>query len=199
MSATDRSWEPIPDRLYALDAVESARLHPEWFFRRGEFDANELVSLLVEEAGRGGAQAVQIEHDDGWVGIAADKDWLEGDVAAFFAPVSYPAGGQNSIRAEVALTAYCDAVVTGERGEVFYEVKSSQDTGWAEHGYPMAESIARQVDGRVILFLLPEGDHVSPGRHRRLAEPAERGPYLLRGEIGITKAVESFVGKLQDA
>jgi hypothetical protein len=171
--------------------------HPEWFFRSGRFDTEELISLLVEEAARGGASAVDIRRQGAWVTIAADVDWLAGDVAPFFAPLSYPEGGRNSSRVEVVLTAFCDAVVTFA-GDIIFEVKSSAEV-------PAHTQVVPEVgptQGRAIAFLPP-----AESRLKRGTEPSEAGPVArpalrlvqCEGEERISSAVRSFLAKRQHA
>lgn len=196
MSRTE--WGETPEPMRSLDAIESVRSHPEWFFRGGEFDAGELVSLLVQEAFRAGSQSVQVEHMDGWVGVSADRDWLDGDLTAFYSPVSYPEGGRNSARAEVALTAFCDVVLTGDEGEYWYEIKSTEGSGWTGQELQLLRLIAGRFPSRAVLFLLPNRETRSQYSGSR-GEGGQRMPHLLRGEVSIGEAIESFLVKLQDA
>src|SRR5262245_24015718 len=116
-----------PGAAGALDALATVRRHPEWFFRDGQFNSDEVLVMLANEAIRGGATAVGFNSGGPWLVVAADQDWLDGDVAAFFRPLSYAEGGQNSTRVEVALTAFCPAVVTVTAKGV-YVVRSSPDS-----------------------------------------------------------------------
>jgi hypothetical protein len=149
--------------------VQTVRRHPEWYFRSGRFDSSEAISLLVEEATRAGATSVEVRRQVDWTSVSADVDWLLNDVAAFFAPVSYPEGGRNSARVEVALTAFCDAVVTATAAGVF-EVSSA----------PEGSAVDRELlvvsgsHGRTVAFLPPR-------EARILGGPTARNPAI--GEV----------------
>ena len=176
----------------AVHAIQAVKDHPQWFFRSGRFDTEELISLLVEEAARGGASAVDVRRDDGWVTVSADVDWLAGDVAAFFAPLSYPEGGRNSSRVEVVLTAFCDAVVTFT--DSIFEVKSS--AGIPEHERRVPEM--PPTSGRTIAFLPPAESRLGTTRGSSTVVEGNRPPLrLVQGEAEerITSAVRSFEGK----
>jgi hypothetical protein len=203
MSGSERGNGPSHESPRALDAVSSVRQHPGWFFRSGAFEAAELLALLVEEATRGGAQSIHVEQSDRWVGVSADVDWLSGDLRPFYAPVSYHEGGRNSARAEVALTAFCDAVVTGEGGTHFVEVKNSTPgSGWAENWFPLWESVAANRPARSIFFLLPKaaaGEVSQSGQRTNDVALGPEGRYVVYPRAPIEAAVASFVRKMQDA
>jgi hypothetical protein len=184
-------------RARTLDAVRTVRSHPEWFFRTAEFDTTELISLLVEEATRAGARHVEVRHEDEWFGVTADTDWLAGDLAAFFAPLSYPEGGRNSSRVEVALTAFCDGVVTGANGGVLHEVKSSRESPHHDLRFPWETP----TEGRLVAFLPPVESRTSHAEQPH-PEPTHRvGLRLVQGEgeDKIISAIQSLVRKLEDA
>jgi len=176
---------------FPLNAVETVKRHAEWFFAGKKFDTSEAISLLVQEATRGGAGAVKIDTERGWVSITADVDWLEGDVAAFFAPLSYLAGGRNSSRVEVALTAFCDAVVTATSKGVF-EVKSG------EH---VTELHELSTEGRTVAFLPPLEERPPSLEEAKTAQPQTTTLRLVQGEGAerISAAVASFLEKQQSA
>lgn len=185
-SSEGRNYSASP-----LDAVEAVRRHPEWFFADRKFDTTEAIALLVEEATRGGASAVDIRTDRGWVRVAADVDWLEGDAAAFFAPLSYRAGGRNSSRVEVALTAFCDAVVTATSQGV-YQVKSMEQAAGMEQ---------LLTGGRTVAFLPPSEARLSAADNESRAAPPSSALRLVQGEgpERIAAAVKSFLKKQQSA
>jgi hypothetical protein len=183
-----------PGSSAALDAVGTVRRHPEWFFKDGQVDANELARLLADEALKSGAGTVTIRRVGQWFSVEADKDWLQGDLAAFFAPLSFAGGGRNSSRVEVALTAFCRAVVTVSR-EGPYEVYSSPGST-----SDIADiQLPRVVEGRAVAFLAPIGQ---PGVEQvGLTEPDLHPRLRLvqgEGERLIASAVARFVDKRQE-
>lgn len=191
MSDAESTSRGEPSLPHNMDAIQVVSRHPEWYFRSGQFDAEELVSLLVQEALRGGASAVDFRRLGDWMKFEADVDWLKGDVAAFFAPLSYHEGGRNSSRVEVVLTAFCEAVVTV--ADTVFEVKSSAEV--AAHTSDLPE--IGPVKGRAIIFLPPAGSRSVAGSVQRLS--AQRGGHLRllqgEGENRIATAVESFIAK----
>jgi hypothetical protein len=199
LSGVEHSQNPDSDRppdIRGLDAVETVSRHPQWYFRKGEFDLDELVAHLVEEATRAGARSVYVRRDGDWISVSADQDWLGGDVAAFFAPMSYPEGGPNSARVEVALTAFCDAVVTAEGGDRFYQVKSPPEDRAGE----LVDLLRPPEIGRMVAFLPPAAWGTED--EEPIAESAYRPGLRLvqgEGEARITSAVQSFVRKVRDA
>lgn len=178
----------------SLDAVETVRRHPEWYFRSGVFDPFEAASLLVEEASREGATMIEMRREGDWFRVSADVDWLSGDLAAFFAPLSYPGGGRNSSRVEVILTAFCDAVVTASAG-VAHEVASSPGALLREAGlYPLDAGA-----GRVIAFLPPASSATAGRQEAGVGARAALRLLQGRGEEQITAAVASFIAKQASA
>jgi hypothetical protein len=176
----------------ALDALETVRRHPAWFFRDGEFEPHEAVRLLADEALRGGAEIVTVRRKGEWFSVEADRDWLQGDLAAFFTPQSYAEGGRNSTRVEVALTAFCPAVVTvGADGP--YEVSSAPGS----HRHVRDLDISPMQSGRVVAFLPPEAQQTSPQPTRQHGRVVQRELRLVigEGERSIASAVRSFVDK----
>lgn len=179
-----------------IDALGSVRRHPEWFFRSGKFNVVEMNSLLMREANLGGATAFDIRTNGSWVAVSADVDWLGGDVAAFYAPISYPEAGRNSSRVEVVLTAFCDGVATavGEEDALEIFAAASLSTSIVE------EFWTRFPHGRWILFKPPLETVEHPDA---VVSKSQQRP-LLRlvqgdGEREITAAVDSFIEKVDDA
>jgi hypothetical protein len=179
-----------------LDAVATARRHPEWFFRDRTFDTEEAVALLVSEALRGGANSVTVRREGEWASVEADEDWLRGDVAAFFTPESYVEGGRNSSRVEVALPAFCRAVVTAT-AEGLYEVASTPSAR-GQTGELRTWRVSR---GRLVAFLPPVAPHdvvqvtAPPGTLQQTRLRLVQG----EGEEAVLSAVRSFVVKQRDA
>src|SRR5229473_4536818 len=134
----------------ALDPIAILKQHPAWFFRAGQFDLEEAIGLIVAEATRGGAKQVIVTRNGPWVAIQSDKDWLDGDVAAFFAPLAYSEGGRNSARAEALLTAFCRAVITASADGIF-EVSSIPEA--VEEAKSL--SLENTESGRLVTFLPP--------------------------------------------
>jgi hypothetical protein len=183
---------PVTGSSGALDALETVRRHPSWFFRDGKFEPHEAARLLADEALRGGAETVTVRRQGNWFAVEADRDWLEGDLAAFFTPLSYEQGGRNSTRVEVALTAFCSAVVTAADNGV-HEVSSSPDSNLQVQDL----DIPLKPAGRVVAFLPPAVQTAAPqpaSRHQQAVQPTLR---LVQGEgeRSIVSAVSSFVDK----
>ena len=110
-----------PSRQYTRDDLQVfddplaiIRRRPAMFFRDGQFSPDEAVERIVGEALRCGATDLGIKRLAAWWIIWSAQDWLpERDHrTAFERIVSYPEGGQNSVRAEVFLTAFASDVVT---------------------------------------------------------------------------------------
>lgn len=185
-----RDLDNVEPAVRILDAVNAVRRHPEWFFRGPSFDTEEVVGLLTSEALRGGATVVTVTKAGPWVSLLADRDWLNGDLAAFHAPQRYSAGGRNSARVEVALTAFCRAVVTVSRAEV---VEISSEPGI--DAWPNNHDI--DAPGRLVAFVPPA--EVASDPSQELGEGASRrvGLRLVQGEgeRSITSAVNSFLSK----
>lgn len=180
----------------ALDAITVLRQHPDWFFRSGQFDVEEMIGLIVAEASRGGAKQLTVMHEGRWVSIESDTDWLRGDVAAFFAPVQYPEGGRNSARTEALLTAFCCAVIT-VTPEGPYEVVSSPEA--VSQFIPMPTE--RLERGRLVAFLPPPSTKSADADDApREGRPARPGLRLVQGEgeKSIAAAVEHFDPDLLD-
>lgn len=168
-----------------MDPLMSVRRHPEWFFRSKHFETHTAVGGLVAEAGRGGARTIQVATEDEWIIVTADADWLDGDVAAFTSPQLDPRGGPNSTRFEVALVAFCQAVVTAAPGD---RVRS-----WPEG---MAGSVPNDwftTTGRIIAFVPPEEPHREPPPVSARRRPRLR--LLPTGEEDISRAIVSFMEK----
>jgi hypothetical protein len=133
------------------DPLTVVRDHPAWFFRRATFDPDEAVSLLIREATLAGANSVRVAEHDDWVAVAADIDWLRGDLAAFRRLARYADGGRNSARIETAIAAFCPGLATraGAEGVQFLKATGRRDRG--------VRKLMRRLPaaGRVVAFLSP--------------------------------------------
>lgn len=105
--------------ISVVDPVDLVRQQESRFFIAGIFDPDEMAAQVAAEALRCGAGCVKIDRREQWWIIAADRDWLgERDaLQAFRRLVSYPEGGENSMRSEILLTAFARDVVTRAHGE----------------------------------------------------------------------------------
>lgn len=178
------------DRGQVLDPLATVRRHPEWYFRHGQFDRHEATGRVLAEAMRGGAVDVTIRTRDDWIIVSADTDWLDGDIAAFLSPQVDESGGVNSSRVEVALVAFCDAVVTRTPNDRVWAWPASPSEPFDEDQWPV-------TTGRVVAFLPPsdtdEGieDQASSSTSRR----SRLRLVTSGGEEQITTAVHSFARK----
>lgn len=160
MSEPERN---IDSKVRIVDPLVSVRSHPEWFFRSGTFTIAEALSRLMSEALIHGSTDVSVREIDGWWVLASSNDWLHGDVQTFFFPAPDPQRGPNTSRVEVALTAFCRAVVTAAHGNR-YDVVTSTNTP-----PPMGAGLDDESWARVVAFLPPaapnsvqtEGDRAS--------------------------------------
>ncbi|MDQ1442462.1 MAG: hypothetical protein QOG97_2690, partial [Acidimicrobiaceae bacterium] len=110
---TQPNGKPVP-----VDPVASVRQHPTWFFTTGRFEWRTAVALLVTEAMYSpSVNSVDVDRNGDWVAVSAEADWLDGDLEAFTKPTVFPEGGTNATRAEVVLTAFCEAVFTASHGQ----------------------------------------------------------------------------------
>jgi hypothetical protein len=189
-SASSRadSLGPLGD---ALDPITVLKQHPEWFFRAGQFDLEEAIGLIVAEASRGGARQVTVTRYGPWVAIQSDKDWLDGDVGAFFAPLAYSEGGRNSARAEALLTAFCRAVITISADGIL-EVSSSPEAIQEPTSPPLEET----TTGRIVTFLPSRSSgHASSHTDQLEANREGKGFRLIQGggEQSITSAVQKII------
>lgn len=176
----------------ALDPLATVRRHPEWYFRTKQFDRYEAAALLVAEALRGGAGTVTVEHEGEWVVVDADEDWLEGDLASFVSPQIDRAAGVNSSRIEVALVAFCKAVVTATATE---GVRS-----WPPSAVGAVPEEWSAPSGRVLAFLPPEEPRIEGDQGPK---DQSRRPRLRlvpnRGEAEIASALEKLPRQAREA
>ena len=106
--------------ISVVDPLALVREQESRFFIAGKFDPDEIAAQVTAEALRCGASCVRIDRREQWWIVTADLDWLgERDaLQAFRRLVSYPEGGENSMRSEVLLTAFAHDVVTMAHGEI---------------------------------------------------------------------------------
>jgi hypothetical protein len=133
-----------------MEPLDAVRRLERRIFRNGHFDPIEATAFVIEAAMRCGVRAVAIERVDDWVLVYSEDDWLReagSDVseAAFHRISSYPAGGDNSMRPEVLLTAFTDAVLT-IRETVITEIKGSPMADLLKR-HPEIGSLGRRVVG----------------------------------------------------
>jgi hypothetical protein len=150
--------------------MTSVRSHPQWFFRRDQFDGRETIALLMDEALAHGSKEVAVRQIDGWWTVTSAEDWLGDDLAAFYALVPDPSRGVNTSRIEVVLTAFCESVWTSARGAV------RQVAGTVAPPPLVAELLDDESFSRAIAFLPPADPHTIPpsepvqSRHLRVLQ-----------------------------
>lgn len=141
-----------PIDVTPIEALSSLRAHPEWYFTSGTFERETVVSLLMHEAMLSArVSRARFEKEPSWTAVTADGDWLAGDLRPFSVPTPFPEGGVNAIRAEVLLTAFCDAVVTtasGRRDDIELAPPLEMPPS-------MTTALAANDGGRVIVFRSP--------------------------------------------
>ncbi|MBM3238760.1 hypothetical protein FJZ31_20920 [Candidatus Poribacteria bacterium] len=99
------------------DAVSYVRKNPERFFRMGSPDAIELATHVLGDALISGAkETCTLRLGDWWI-VGGDVDWLTNHKQytiheLFGRIVALPEAGPNSMRAEILLTAFTEAVIT---------------------------------------------------------------------------------------
>lgn len=144
---------PESNELEPIEPLASLRAHPEWFFDSGKFESETVTGLLIREAALSPAvRSANFATDGAWTVIAADGDWLDGDLRAFSTPTPFPESGVNAIRVEVLLTAFCDTVATraGDRRDDINSARSSEMPEIA------VGALLERGKGRVIVFRAPE-------------------------------------------
>jgi len=119
--------------ISVVDPLALVRQQESRFFIAGKFDPDEMAGQVAAEALLCGASCVKIDRREQWWILTADRDWLgERDaLQAFRRLVSYPEGGENSMRSEVLLTAFAADVITVAHGEMVAirgEADASQQT-----------------------------------------------------------------------
>ena len=108
---------PVRDMKIYEDAVSYVRKSPGRFFRTGLPDPIEMTTHVLGDALITGAtETCTIRLGDWWV-IGSDVDWLATHKQytmkeLFVRIVPLPEAGANSMRAEILLTAFTDAVIT---------------------------------------------------------------------------------------
>lgn len=116
------------------------------FFPKGKFDPDDATGYIVTEALRCGVRHVAVECRACWWIVRSDKDWLtEPDKTRAFRIITpYREGGDNSMRPEILLTAFCRVVITATQGHVDV-VKGAVDR-------EIAGDLRVSDAGRVIVF-----------------------------------------------
>lgn len=115
------SSQPSSNPLVTMDPLEVVRRLEPRLFRSGRFDPAQTVAFIVEAAILCGAHEIGIRMVEGWTLIFSPVDWLaedKRDVApdAFRRITSYAAGGDNSMRPEVLLSAFAVTAFTISSG-----------------------------------------------------------------------------------
>jgi hypothetical protein len=163
-----------PSRLegpHPIDALDSVRKHPEWYFRTGEFSVIEAVALLTAEALAAGATSFSARQvGEFWV-LESPHDWLDGDIAAFYSLTPDPAQGPNTSRVEIVLTAFCATVWTASPG------RTHEVVGRATEPTDLVDLFANMPKGRIIAFVPPT--HTTNSEHKE-PEPVVAGRPRLR-------------------
>jgi hypothetical protein len=113
------------DSIPALDPFQFARAHSEYYFRSGESNLRELVERLVSDALILGCRHVEAVNLNGWAVVAAELDWIMtpsrvpvSEDVAFRGFFGFPESGDNEIRGEGVVAAFCNTVVTSSASGV---------------------------------------------------------------------------------
>jgi hypothetical protein len=107
------------DLVIQDDAVALLLRRPDMYLRRPENPpAADFALAVMSDIIALNALPAQVGRDDDWWVISAERDWLANSgfgepTSLFFRICPFPARGQNNHRAEIALTAFADDVVTG--------------------------------------------------------------------------------------
>jgi hypothetical protein len=122
--------------MRTIDPIEHIRQHRGMYLPGGRVDPLYLANSLTEDARLLGADRVQTARAGEWWWVAADRDWIAGDGSdvheVFCHIVPFPQAGANSMRSEVKLMAFADAVLTvaGDRRDVIRGQVSGADPIW---------------------------------------------------------------------
>jgi hypothetical protein len=98
------------------DPIEFIKTNPQMFLR-GQNVGLELSTNIIGNALLLTGKSVTILKQKDWWIIACEKDWLENDSnytigEIFSRMIPFPQAGQNSIRAEILLTAFAQDIIT---------------------------------------------------------------------------------------
>lgn len=111
--------KPDDDSIPALDGFQFARAHPEYYFQSGEPTLRELTERLVADAQILGCRNVEAHNVNGWAIVAAEADWISTPArvpvtedTAFRRFFGFPESGDNEVRGEGVVAAFCRTVVT---------------------------------------------------------------------------------------
>jgi hypothetical protein len=106
--------------MQILKPISFLREHPEHYLPGGEVRAYWLAERVGADALLLGATRVQTSHAGDWWFVSADKDWLIGGPVSpaelFSNVVPFPEAGENSMRSEVLLGAFSDALAIATPG-----------------------------------------------------------------------------------
>lgn len=85
-------------------------------FRAGQFNPEEMVAFLVQEALESWVEDLEVKvvrRGEWWI-VSSSRDWLKGEdkYRVFHAIVRFPEGGRYAMHMEVFLTAFATDVVT---------------------------------------------------------------------------------------
>jgi hypothetical protein len=189
-----RPGPELPSHVRPVDAVAAVREHPEWYFRSGRFDTNEVVALLSLEALAHGSSDLLVQNFGDWWVLVSSGDWLAGDVNPFFAATPDPVRGPNTSRVEVLLSAFCRAVSTAAAGRRF---NVAGNTSLPDHAEAVLED---SRCGRVIAFLPPNDVEAaavgssSASRHLKLVPNGD----LSASYDGLIKSLPAKFAKMRE-
>ncbi|MEU5693044.1 hypothetical protein [Actinosynnema sp. NPDC020468] len=127
-----------PRSITVLELHDQVRKNQHLHFRSGSYTPNEAALSIAAEALLAGAEDVRITSIDGWVGVYADLDWLDGvEETVFTRFLPFPPGGQNAVTAEVLPVVFARGVATATpsrakviKGETLGPLAEGL-TGWA--------------------------------------------------------------------
>jgi hypothetical protein len=196
MSTPDPQASQHGEALRTADALSSVRQHPEWFFPGHQFNVPDLVGLLVSESLNEGVEDLVIERLDNWVVLSSARDWLDGDLTSFLRLLPY-GSASHSARAEVVVTAFCRATVTGSRGDRF-EVLMQPGVDVPQL---VSERVLDESKARVLAFLPPSNSDAGRGSALEGLEEDRSGRFQLvqGGAVDrVAAGVRSLSEKLQN-
>jgi hypothetical protein len=109
-------------RVLGKDPIPWIRSNASMFFDDGKVSIDALKTRVIDDARAVGA-AVEVDDFENWAIVAGDRDWVPNtDLGApadvFLRVCAAPDRGQNAVRGEVLLTAFCGSVITARGREV---------------------------------------------------------------------------------
>ncbi len=152
-----------------------------------------MIALLTDEALAHGSADLLVQQIGDWWVLASSKDWLAGDIGAFFSPVPDPVRGPNTSRVEVLLTAFCLSTWTAVSGDRF----DVSVTG----GPPDEVSDVLETSRwrRVVAFLPPTAPTTEGGETDGLSRHLQLVPDDLDLSPAYDDAFSTLPGKLEQA